>query len=393
MTEQNNVAKEQDQIVEEQSQTASRRRRGERRYRFTPRKQRRFPQIRWWREALMVLLLATAVLFIINPFTRLALSKATAGSPAEPLTVTPPVQPESGYCITGDFVDWDGRNTPLLDDGSNGDRTAGDNLYSRTVTFEEPGKYLWRVLPCGVWNSAVPEKSAWVFITEPNQAITFTFNPEMPPSRLWPRSYAFTANDTLPARVVAVGSFQNQRWDSEDARTQMEPSGNGQYQLTYRVPLPNTYETYVMIQGRSEGIGASGRSMEPVPLAFETKFPSEMVVFQYDARTDRIAVLSGMPWVLSWLGFGWGARIFTAVSLLGFLALAAQFVYSRTVLRPDWQYSAGCPNCQQHDLQRISRETSDYLLDLIGVPVRRYKCNQCNWEGRRIHRHRHHHHR
>lgn len=84
MTEQNNVAKEQDQIVEEQSQTASRRRRGERRYRFTPRKQRRFPQIRWWREALMVLLLATAVLFIINPFTRLACLRQRQAVPLNP---------------------------------------------------------------------------------------------------------------------------------------------------------------------------------------------------------------------------------------------------------------------------------------------------------------------
>lgn len=375
--------------IEEDKIKSPTRRRGERRYRFAPKKQQRWPHLRWWREALLVLLLALAVLFVINPFTRLAQAQATVSQPIEPLAVTPPVNPEEGYCITGDFVDWDGRSTMLFDDGTNGDRTAGDTLYSRTITFAEPGRYLWRVLPCGQWNSAVPEKSAWVFATEPNQDITFTFNPNMPPSRLWPRSYAFTANDTLPARVVAVGSFQNRRWDSEDTRTEMEPSGNGQFQLTYRVPLPNRYETYVVIQGRNEGIGASGRSMEPVPLEFSTKFPSEMVVFQYDARTDRIAVLSGMPWVLSWLGFGWGSRIIAIASLLGFLLLGAQVGYRRIVLRPDWQYSAGCANCQQQDLQRIGRETSDYLLDLLGVPVRRYKCNQCGWEGRRIYSHHH----
>jgi hypothetical protein len=207
---------------------------------------------------------------------------------------------------------------------------------------------------------------------------------------LWPRSYALTADDTLPARVVAIGSFQANRWDSEDARTAMEPVGNNRYQLAYRIPLPNTYETYVAIQGRNEGIGASGRSIEPVPLEFTTRFPSEMVVIQYDAGTDRIAVLSSMPWWLSWLGFGWGARIIAGISILGILILGAQIGYRRVVLRPDWQDSAGCPNCQEHDLQRISRETSDYVLDLLGVPVRRYKCNQCGWEGRRIQR-RHHH--
>lgn len=375
-----------EQLEEPIASPAPRRRRGERRYRFSSHKQKRFPQMRWWREALMALLLATAVLFIINPFTRLAQSQATVARPQEPLAVTPPIQPESGYCITGDFLEWNGRATQLHDDGSNGDRVAGDNLYTRTVMFEETGKYLWRVLPCGQWGLAVPEKSAWVFVTEPNQEITFTFTPEIPPSRLWPRDYAFTANDTLPARVVAVGSFQPRRWDSEDSQTQMEPIGNGQFQLTYRIPLPNTYETYILVQGRDEGIGASGRSMEPIPLEFNTEFPAEMVVIQYDARTDRIGVLTGMPWILSWLGFGWGARVFTAFALLGFLILAAQVSYSRVVNRPSWQYSAGCPNCQQHDFKRITRETPDYLLDLLGVPVRRYKCNQCGWEGRRIYR-------
>ena len=277
-----------------------------------------------------------------------------------------------------------------MDDGTEGDRTAGDGIYSRTVIFAEPARYSWRVLPCGQWDTAVPEKSAWVFATRPNQSITFTFNPAVPPSNLWPRSYALTANDTLPAPVVAVGSFQTNRWDSEDAHTAMKPISNGKYQLAYRIPLPGTYETYVSLQGRNEGIGASGRSLEPIPLEFTTEFPAEMVVIQFDATTDRIAVLSGMPWWLSWLGFGWGAKFIAGISILGALVLAAQISYSRVVKRPDWQYSAGCPNCEAHDLRRISRETSDYLLDIIGVPVRRYKCNQCGWEGRRIYRKHHH---
>jgi hypothetical protein len=249
---------------------------------------------------------------------------------------------------------------------------------------------LWRIIPCGAWDLGVPEKSAWVFAIEPEQPITFTFNPAIPTSNFWPKAYAFTANDTLPARPVAVGNFQVRRWYSEDSRTAMPPSGNGQFQLAYRVPLPGTYETYVVIQGLEDGIGASGRSREPVPLEFTTEFPAEMVVFQYDGRTDRIAVLSGMPWWLSWLGYGWGARIIAGISILGILVLSAQIGYSRIVLRPDWQYSAGCPNCEAHDLRRVSRENSDYVLDLFGVPVRRYKCSQCGWEGRRIYRQHHH---
>jgi predicted RNA-binding Zn-ribbon protein involved in translation (DUF1610 family) len=379
------------QVEKEVEERLSRRRRrqGEPRYRFAPRKRKPLLRLRWWREALLVFLLITAVLFIINPFPKLAQARAQIARPAQPLAVTPPIVPEEGYCIAGNFQEWNGRSTPLFDDGTKGDRTAGDGIYSRTVTFAEPGRYLWRVLPCGNWKTAVPEKSAWAFATKPDQPITFTFNPAMPASNLWPKTYAFTANDTLPARLVAVGNFQTDRWDSEDPRTAMEPSGNGQYQLAYRVPLPGTYETYISIQGRNEGIGASGRSMEPIPLEFTTAFPAEMVVIQYDDRTDRMAVLYGIPWGLSWLGFGWGAKIIAAVSMIGAVVLGAQLAYSYTILRPSWQLKAGCPTCQQHDLTRINRKTADYLLDMIGVPVRRYKCPHCGWQGRRIARHRH----
>lgn len=375
------------QIEEAESgqQTSHRKhRRVERRYRFAPPKQRQFPQIPWWREVLFIVLLITAVFFIINPFPRLAEARAEIAQPAQPLAVTPPIKPEEGYCIVGNFQEWNGRSTPLFDDGTEGDRAADDGIYSRTVTFVEPGRYSWRVLPCGNWKTAVPEKAAWAFATAPNQSITFTFNPAMPASNLWPRSYALTANDTLPARLVAVGSFQSERWSSEDARTVMEPIGKGQFQLAYRVPLPGTYETYIAIQGRNEGIGASGRSLEPIPLEFTTTFPAEMVVVRYDGRTDRMTVLYGIPWGLSWLGYGWGARIIAAFSVLGTLILGLQLVYRYLVLRPERQLDAGCPSCKQHDLQRIGRKTADYLLDMVGIPVRRYKCPHCGWQGRRI---------
>ncbi len=368
-----------------------RRRRVERRYRFAPRERTPRLQFPWWREGLLAALFLIALVFLINPFPRLAQAQARIARPPEPLAVTPPAQAEKGYCLAGEFQEWNGSNTPLVDDGTEGDRTAGDGIYSRTITFAEPGRYLWRVLPCGNWSFAIPEKAAWVFATMPNQSVTISFNPDMPPSQLWPRTYALTANDTLPARLVAVGSFQNKRWDSEDPLTELAPAGNGQFQLAYRVPLPGTYQTYVAIQGRGEGIGASGRSREPVPLAFSTTFPGEMVVIQYDGRTDRIAVLYGISWWLSWLSYGWGAKIIAAIAVVGVLVLGFQVAYRRTVLRPAWQYSAGCPSCQQHDLQRIGRETPDYLLDMIGIPVRRYECDRCGWKGRRIFsRHRHH---
>lgn len=42
-----------------------------------------------------------------------------------------------------------------------------------------------------------------------------------------------------------------------------------------------------------------------------------------------------------------------------------------------------CPKCKR-DLERINRTTIDKIIGII-VPIRRYKCMGCFWEGIRIH--------
>jgi hypothetical protein len=379
------------QISEEsaEQEKKQRSRHAERRYRFGPRRRRRSFGPGWWREALLGLLLVTAVLGFINPFPRLAVARATAAAPAEPLPVSPPLAPAEGFCLAGDFQEWNGSSTPLLDDGTQGDQTAGDGLYSRSVTFAETGRYLWRVLPCGDWDHAVPERSAWVFVTAPDQAITFTFRPGAVDGRFWPNTYALTANDTLPARLVAVGTFQTEPFDNDDDQTGLEPLNRDQFQLAYRIAQPGTYQAYVSVQGRGESVGANGRSMEAVPLEFTTRMASEWVLFQYDGRSSRIAIWHQIPWWLGWLAFERGALILAGLSVVGILVLGVPVVDRRFMQRPEWQHSAGCPNCQG-DLRRVNRTSTDYLLGVVGVPVRRYQCSKCGWQGRRIHRHHHH---
>ena len=153
---------------------------------------------------------------------------------------------------------------------------------------------------------------------------------------------------------------------------------------------PEDMKPMPLSRGGVRALAPAAVPENPSPLAFTTEFPSEMVVIQYDGRTDRIAVLYGMSYGLSWLGFGWGTGLIAAVAIVGSLILGAQIAYTRVVLHPERQYRAGCPNCQQHNLQRISRESKDYLLETIGIPVRRYKCRSCGWEGRRIQRNPHH---
>lgn len=367
-------------------------RQGQRRYRFElPSQQKRslpqlpqLPHLPWWREALLGLLLTAAVLFLVNPFSAWAMARAEVAQTAQPLAVTPPIAPEQGYCITGNFLDWNGSDTLLLDDGTEGDVAAGDGIYARTLSFAEPGQYAWRVLPCGQWDTAVPERGAWVFVDEPNQAITFTFNPNLPQSDFWPPRYALVADDNLPDDLVAVGSFQTPRWNNQDPLTLMEAVADDLYQLVYTVPVPGNYDAYISIWGSRAGIGASGRSIEPIPLNFTTQLQGETVVIQYDAQTNRIAVFSGIPWLLTWLGFNQGALWLAGFFLLGSLVTAVWVGYRRVVFHPDKQHLAGCAVCGHTPLKRINRKPADYWLNLVGIPVRRYKCTECGWEGRRM---------
>lgn len=42
----------------------------------------------------------------------------------------------------------------------------------------------------------------------------------------------------------------------------------------------------------------------------------------------------------------------------------------------------GCPHCRERDLIRIRRLPNDRLLGVLGLPVRRYACRNCTWQGR-----------
>lgn len=44
----------------------------------------------------------------------------------------------------------------------------------------------------------------------------------------------------------------------------------------------------------------------------------------------------------------------------------------------------GCPRCGRDDLRRTRRVWYDHFLNRLGIPVRRYLCADCHWEGARI---------
>lgn len=61
------------------------------------------------------------------------------------------------------------------------------------------------------------------------------------------------------------------------------------------------------------------------------------------------------------------------------------------VLRLRWRinhhspfWAKNCPKCRSANLSRIHRIRLDRLLNYVGIPVRRYICRDCHWQGARI---------
>ena len=46
--------------------------------------------------------------------------------------------------------------------------------------------------------------------------------------------------------------------------------------------------------------------------------------------------------------------------------------------------AAGCPSCQDNELLRVRRSKKDRMIGLTGIPVGRFECRECHWNGLRI---------
>lgn len=83
------------------------------------------------------------------------------------------------------------------------------------------------------------------------------------------------------------------------------------------------------------------------------------------AQLDNGAIIIGLPTlVLSLVGLVWRLRW-------------------RVNHYQPWHNDA-CPSCQSAQLKRKRRRYGDRLLGRLGIPVRRYICADCHWQGRLI---------
>lgn len=332
----------------------------------------------------LILLGLAALTYFVNPFARLALALAELARPIESPNLPNPAETGSAWCVDGSFLG-DGEDPlPMQDDGRQGDIVADDQVFALELASLAAGAYRWQVVGCDSPDVAYPATSAWIQVNEDGRPVTFLFDSEERAERLFfPIPFVVSAIDDTD-RFQVTGSFQD--FAADDASAELQHLGGGVYQHVRRIARPGVYEGYVTAAGNPDlGFDAYGRTSDPIPFSFETSRASDIVVFLLDTNRGRASVLYGMPRVATELAYGLGFRILSVMlGLAGLLLLVWMLLRMVRMGNDENWLEAGCPNCGRHELMRISRNPSDRLQNVLGIPAYRYQCRHCTWMGTRL---------
>jgi hypothetical protein len=331
----------------------------------------------------LALLGAAALIYFVNPFTRLALGAASLARPVSSPASAAPRTGSGDWCIAGDFLGEASGSTRLGDDGVAGDFAADDGVFSLETPIAQPGHYEWQVVDCANPALVYPDALAWLVTTEANQPVTFVFDgDERADPLFFPIPFAVSAQDGAESYRV-IGSFQE--WNPDDASSALRRINSGLYQQVRRIARAGSYEGYVIAGDENQAFDAYGRTTNPIPFSFETDRNGDYVVFLLDTDRGRASVMYDMPPIFNALAFGKGYLLLalTLAGLAGLLLLGLVLrwgIMRNQRLRMEY----GCPRCGQQELMRIARRPADRLLHWFGLPAYRYRCRNCTWEGTRL---------
>lgn len=349
-----------------------------------PKTKRRRDRLSWALFFLSLLILgAAALIYFVNPFSRLALGAASLARPVASPDLPSPTTGSGAWCLSGEFLSGSGDKPQLTDSGASGDILAEDSVYSLDYAIASPGSYKWQVVDCNNEALAYPAAPAWVTTTEPNQAVTFNFDStERADPLFFPIPHVVSALDDTDNYQI-IGDFQG--WNPDDTSGRMQKLNLGLFQHIRRIARSGSYEGYVIAGDQDHAIDAYGRTTDPIPFSFTTEHNGEYVVFLVDTDRGRASIMYDMPPVLTSLAYGSGNWMLSGalVILAGLLLLSV--ILRRLILHnKNLQMESGCPNCGRHELMRISRRPSDRALHMVGIPAYRYRCRNCIWEGMRL---------
>ena len=331
----------------------------------------------------LLLLSAAALVYFVNPFSRIALGAASLARPVTSPTIPDPNTSNGAWCLRGNFLTDSGDRPQLIDSGSAGDMLAEDLIFSLDYPIATPGTYEWQVVDCSDESLSYPAAPAWVTTTEPDQTVTFNFDSNKRSDPLFfPISFVVSAMDDTDEFQV-IGNFQD--WNPDDDSGKLQRINLGLFQQVRRIARSGDYEAYVIAGDQNRAIDAYGRTTEPIPFSFTTERNGDFVVFLVDTDRGRASVMYDMPPLLTSLAYGNGNWMLSGalVALAGLLLLG--MILRWIILHnKNLQMENGCPNCGRHELMRISRRSSDRALHTVGIPAYRYRCRHCTWEGMRL---------
>lgn len=331
----------------------------------------------------LLLLAAAALVYFVNPFSRLALGAASLARPVSTPAIASPEIGSGEWCLSGDFLADDATGPRLIDSGAGGDLLAEDRIFSLEYVISRPGTYQWQVTDCADPDLAYPEAPAWVTTSSADQAVTFNFDSnERSDPLFFPIPFVVSADDGADDFRV-LGNFQD--WNPDDQTGQLQRINLGLYQQVRRIARAGDYEAYIIAGEPDQAIDAYGRTTAPIPFSFQTDRNGDYVVFLIDTDRGRSSVMYDMPPLLTSLAYGNGNWILSlALGGLALLILLGLLLRMMLLNNKRLQLESGCPNCGHQELMRISRRSGDRLLHVFGIPAYRYRCRHCTWEGTRL---------
>lgn len=207
------------------------------------------------------------------------------------------------YYVAGDFQSWNPSSTIMYDDGTNGDVTSGDGIYSVELSIATSGEHGWKVTD-GTWDNQYPSnvesKECWFYTTSEPEVVLFTFNTNSMGDSWLPDQNILGTNETKPSNLVAIGDWQSQagetgNWVNNSSITVMYDDGtNGDWQANdgiycYHINTlsAGTYHVRGVMSGSWYGWGTEGRSKDGTNIEFGTTVANQDVYVYTDVNTGR----------------------------------------------------------------------------------------------------------
>jgi hypothetical protein len=194
--------------------------------------------------------------------------------------------PAPAWYVRGEFNGW-GTSDPMFDDGTHGDGSAGDGIYTAQVTIATAERYEFKVTSED-WSVSYPGSgNSWLETATADEAVTITFDTNVHDDG-WEPTTNIIGVSTEPGAWTAAGDWQG--WDNGNPATAMMSQGGGVYEFTTAIGSLGSYQYKAVKTGTWDAIGTDGRSINAGTASFETTVTDQNVTFKVDALAGRVNV-------------------------------------------------------------------------------------------------------